>query len=231
VSVWTTKSLESDRNYIVLQHTLKGVNYIVNGIKFRESYAVVEKNSKTYTMLKRIPVLRGSREYPLSYLKNLPFITRLADIKMVYGQDVYRRFLEEEDKSRKTEALVLEQETELLKNLEIEKRKEDIKLKEQIEQIIEEAKASGESQEVIEQLKENLPEIKKCTAFTEKGELCGRDSLEYSPSNYCHVHLFEDKKMSQFGIEVPKFMDKKERKSLRNKIEDVLTKAKKQGKF
>ena len=231
MSVWTTKSLESDKNYIVLQHTLKGVNYVVNGIKFRESYAVVEKNSKSYNMLKRIPVLRGSKEYPLSYLKELPFITRLPDIKQVYGQDVYRRFLEEEEKSRITEALAAEQEAELLKNLEIEKRKEEIKLKEQIEQVIETAKASGESEEVIEQLKQQIPEIKKCVALTEKGELCGRNALDYSPSNCCQTHIFEDPRLPEFGIEVPKFMDKKERSRMRSKIEDVLSKAKRQGKF
>lgn len=231
MSVWTTKAQASDRNYIVLQHTLKGVNYIVSGIKFRESYAVVEKDSKTYNMLKRIPVLRGSKEYPISYLKELPFITRLPDIKMVYGQDVYRRFLEEEQKSRTSEALALAEETELLKNLETEKRKEDIKLKEQIEQVIESARASGESEEVIEELKQQIPKINKCVSLTEKGELCGRDSLAYSPSNYCHTHIFEDPRLEEFGIEVPKFMDNKKRKSMRNKIEDVLTKAKRQGKF
>jgi hypothetical protein len=69
MSFWSTRSLESDRNYVVMQHTLKGVNYVINGIKFRDSYAVIEKDSKAYHLLKKIPVLRAAKEYPLTHLR------------------------------------------------------------------------------------------------------------------------------------------------------------------
>lgn len=94
MSVWTTKTDNKKRNYIVMKHTLKGVNYVINGIKFRDGYAVVEKDSKTYYMLKKIPVLRKALEYPLLHLRELIFITRPLDVKTVYGQNVYRQYLE-----------------------------------------------------------------------------------------------------------------------------------------
>lgn len=231
MSVWTTKSLESDKDYIVMQHTLKGVNYVISGVKFRDSYAVVEKNSKIYYMLKRVPVLRGSKEYPLTHLSKLPFITRSSDVKMVFGQDVYRRYLEELNKDSEQQELAKKQEQELLDKLSYEKREEELKLKEQIQNVIDEAKAAGESEEVIEELKEQLPVISKCSHRLEDGVLCGQDALDYSPSGYCHHHIFEEPILSELGIEIPKFLDKKERKALRKKIEETLTKAKKQGKF
>lgn len=231
MSVWTTKSLESDKDYIVMQHTLKGVNYVISGVKFRDSYAVVEKNSKTYYMLKKVPVLRGSKEYPLTHLTKLPFITRTSDVKTVFGQDVYRRFMEEIQKESKQQELAKQQEQELLDKLSYEKREEELKLKEQIQSVIDEAKAAGESEEVIAELKEQLPSISKCSYRLDDGTLCGQDALEYSPSGYCHHHIFEEPILSELGIEIPKYLDKKERKALRKKIEETLTKAKKQGKF
>lgn len=89
MSVWMTKSSGRDKEFIVLKHTLRGVNYTINGIKFRNGYAVVEKDSKTHRELKRIPVLKGSQEYPLIFLRKLPFITRPNDVKIVFGVDVF----------------------------------------------------------------------------------------------------------------------------------------------
>lgn len=95
MSVWTTKALDRDITYIVLRHTLPGVNNTINGVKFRGGYAVVEKNSKVYHSLKKIPVLNKSQEYPLLHLRKLSFITRAKDILQVYGKDVYWRYLKE----------------------------------------------------------------------------------------------------------------------------------------
>ena len=231
MSVWTTKALERAVDYVVMQHTLKGVNYVINGVKFRDSYAVVEKNSKVYQMLRKVPVLRGAKEFPLTHLRKLPFISRTLDVKTVYGQDVYMRFLAAEETERQSQALLEQQKEELLEQLSKEKREEELKLKQQIEQVIEQAKSDGESQEVIDDLKSQIPSIEKCAYRLESGELCGQQALDYSPSKYCHHHIFEEPALAELGIEIPQFMDKKERKALRKKIEDSLTKAKKQGKF
>lgn len=94
MSVWSTKALAQDSNYIILKHTVPGVNHTINGVKFRAGYAVVSKPSKTYSNLKKLPVLKNARELPLTFLQKLPFITKPIDVKIVYGTDVYRYFQE-----------------------------------------------------------------------------------------------------------------------------------------
>lgn len=116
MSVWTTKALSRDKEYIVLKHKLRGINYVVQGIKFRDGYAVVEKDSKTYFMLKKMPILQGCQEYPLVYLRKLKFVTRTSDIKTIFGQDVYRHYLN---------AL----------NKDLNKEKEDQRLQEELDHI------------------------------------------------------------------------------------------------
>lgn len=104
MSVWTTKSTGRAREFIVLRHSLRGVNYIVNGVRFRNSYAVVEKNSKIHRTLKQIPVLKSSQEFPLLFLRDLPFITRPLDVKTVYGAEVYFHYIKELEKTLVKEA-------------------------------------------------------------------------------------------------------------------------------
>lgn len=93
MSVWSTKSSGRDRDYVLLQHPLRGVNYIIKGVKFRESYAVVEKDSKTYNELLKMPLLKTCIEHDLLFLRKLKFITRSGDVRMVYGEDVYRFYI------------------------------------------------------------------------------------------------------------------------------------------
>lgn len=230
MSVWTTKAFEKARDYIVIQHTLRGVNYVVNGIRFRDSYAVVEKNSKTYHTLKRIPVLRAIREFPLTHLAKLPFITRHADIKMVYGQDVYVSFLREyQEQENQEKALAelqrLEKEDQILKQ-----REEELRLKEELSQKAKQAIETGDL-EAAEEIKAQIPDIVKCSHRNEKGELCGKDAYEFSPSGWCGTHLLDDPRLSEFGLEKRGFMTKDETKAFREKAKEVLKKAKKQNKF
>lgn len=185
MSVWSTKSSGRAREFIVLQHKLKGVNYIINGIKFRDGYAVVEKNSKSYKMLMQIPVLKGAREFPLSFLKKLPFITRTSDIRTVYGAEVYEHFLKE-----------------------FEKKVEQDKIQEQVQ-----IKVEQETQHIDD---------KKCSHRLPSGELCKYDSIEDSPSGYCHKHFLDDPKFIELGIEIPKFMTKKERQAFKENVKEKL---------
>lgn len=92
--VWATKSLERDRDYVVIKHTLKDMNGNVAGVKFRGGYAVVEVGSKAYTQLKKLPLIKNNEDLPLVFLRKLPFITRTSDVKLVYGQDVYAKYLQ-----------------------------------------------------------------------------------------------------------------------------------------
>lgn len=93
MSVWTTKAFDRDREYIVIKHILRNVNYRIKGVRFRDGFGVVEKGSKIYIDLKRIPQLRKAQEFPLTFLKQLPFITRSRDVEMVYGREVYSKYV------------------------------------------------------------------------------------------------------------------------------------------
>ena len=117
MSTWTTKALNRDRKYVVLKHPLKGVNYSVQGVKFRHGFAVVEQDSKVHNMLKKMPILRNAEVLPLSFLTKLPFITRHIDIKIVYGQDVYRIFLQEAAQAQAAIDAAAKEEAELIHTL------------------------------------------------------------------------------------------------------------------
>lgn len=219
MSVWTTRTLDRTREYIVLQHTLKGVNYVVGGVRFRDGYAVLERDSKTYHMLKRIPVLRNAREFPITHLRNLSFITRTLDVKNVFGHDVYIRFLAAEE--------ALKQSVEDSKRLEQEQKEQ------QYNQLREEqlkAKEEGDL-EAVEQIQETLSEAPKCSHRTADGTLCKLEALEYSPSGYCAMHIIDDPRLEEFGLKKPDFMTKKEKRDFRDKVKSTLEKAKKSGKF
>lgn len=195
MSVWMTKSSGRTREYVVLRHTLKGVNHVINGVKFRNGFAVVEKDSKTYRDLKRIPVLRAAKEFPLILLKDLSFITRPSDVKVVFGADVYVEFLKAYEAHNTKEA-------------------QESKIQEEIAHVV---------------------EHKKCShRFTSNGkadELCAMDALEQSPSGYCMRHLLQDPRLQEFGIEVPKFIPKKEKQEWREQVSEKLANLKKEGKF
>lgn len=191
MSVWTTKSSGRARTFIVIQHKLKGFNQFINGVRFREGYAVVEKDSKTYATLKKLPLIKSAREFPLSFLMKLPFITRTMDIKLIYGAEVYEHFTKE-----------------------FAVKVEEDKVQQKVEQEISHVHSN------------------KCAfraAATD--ELCKFDALELSPSGHCHKHLYDDPKLAELGIEVPKFLTKKEKGPAREKIMSQLEKAKKDGKF
>lgn len=191
MSVWTTTSSGRDRDFVVLKHTLRGVNYVINGIKFRNSYAVVEKGSKTYRDLKRIPVLKAAVEYPLTFLRKLNFITRTSDVKAVYGVEVYTHYLKALEKELKEEAI----------------------------------------QKKVEEEIKHVVEHKLCSYKTVKNELCSIEAVEHSPSNYCMRHILEDPMLLELGIEVPRFIPKKDKWDKKLKVAEELAKLKKQGKF
>lgn len=199
MSIWSTKSSGRDTGYVLLRHTLRGVNYVINGVRFRDSYAVVQKDSKTYRNLKAIPVLKAAQEYPLIILRDLKFITRPQDVKTVYGADVYVQYLKELDKEIKKE--VIEQKVELeIKHVELHKKC---------------------SHRVID----------TSGKLSENNALCSMDALEHSPSGYCFRHILDEPMLNELGIDVPKFIPKKDKQDMKNKVSEQLKKLKKEGRF
>ena len=85
---WSTKSV-GGREYTVIQHPLRDTSTKVCGVKFHCGYGVVQKESKAYKMLRSMPLFRSAKEFPLTLLKSLKFITRSQDIALIYGKDVF----------------------------------------------------------------------------------------------------------------------------------------------
>lgn len=102
--VWTTKKLDRDREYIIIKHSLRGINYAIKGVKFRDGFGVVEKNSKLYYQLKAMKPTAITTEYPIEFISKLPFITRSRDIEMVFGKDIYYYFINKLNSIKKEEA-------------------------------------------------------------------------------------------------------------------------------
>jgi hypothetical protein len=90
---WASKSLQKDLEYVVIKHALRDMNGNLVGIKFRGGYAVVPKGSKAYIKLKQLPLVKDQPEFPILFLRELSFITRPLDVQMVYGQDVYLKYI------------------------------------------------------------------------------------------------------------------------------------------
>jgi len=256
MSVWTTRSLGSDKDYIVLQHPIKGVNNVVNGVTFRQGYAVVEQNSKTYHHLKKIPVLHKVKELPLVSLRKLGFITRTSDVKMVYGQDVYMAFLKAEEDMKKAKiqeeldakaAIEAAEQAKRKAELEAFQKQEEarinaesaVKLTEVMEKSIEESKKdiveiiqdSVVTEKVSEEEIKVSFDIKKCCYVKSDGNLCKHDALDYSPSKYCSLHMLEDDKLSEHGIKLPNIMTKNEKKKARKAVHKKLKQLKAKGAF
>lgn len=150
---------------------------------------------------------------------------------MVYGQDVYVTFLREQEKEQEAQQALAELRKLEAQDKALQKREEELRLKQELEQKAKEAIETGNI-EAAEEIKAQMPEIVKCSHRNDKGELCGKDAYEFSPSGYCGTHLLEDPRLPEFGLtEKPKFMTKDETKEYREQVKTILKKAKKQGKF
>lgn len=246
MSVYSTKYLGRDRDYIVIKHNLRGVNLTVQGVKFRGGYAVVEKDSKTYHMLRKFPNLRNSPEFPLTTLGTLPFITRARDVQTVYGKDVYIHYVKavneaqaKQAENAKLEAERKEQEEQAKREAQLAEKQRLEEEKKKLQEEIAKAKEEAEQEQPQEELVQALEKVEteeqsfsdKCIFRTTTGKLCKNDAIAESPSGYCKMHLLQDPRLVEFGIEKPKFMAKKDRKAFKDKVIKTLAKAKKEGKF
>lgn len=109
---YNSKNVE--RDYVVVKHQLRGIDTEVLGIRYREGYGVVAKNSKEYYNLKQMR-LCVIAEYPLTFLKTLKCITNDKQVKTIWGNAVYAAYIKEIMKvieaSKKTEdeAIIIEE--------------------------------------------------------------------------------------------------------------------------
>ena len=86
---YNSKSVE--REYVVVKHQLRGIDTEVLGIRYREGYGVVAKNSKEYYNLKQMKLCVVA-EYPISFLGKLKCVTNPAQIKTIWGSHIFAAY-------------------------------------------------------------------------------------------------------------------------------------------
>lgn len=154
---WNTrrqKKEKSQLDYVLMKHPLPVTgNVHVMGVKFCGGYAVVAKDTKIYHAIKRIPIFKGAKEFPLSFMKQLGW--RCKDVEMIFGHDVYCHYMESIGLTPQGKPIVVESE---------EKSEETDKVvafeKEEVADIKEEfsAELSEEKEELDSELELSEPE-------------------------------------------------------------------------
>jgi len=96
------------REFIVVKHKLPKIETVVMGIRYREGYAVVEKNSKTYKSLKTIK-MAIIQELPITYLETLGCVVNDKQIQYIWGKEVYNYFLSKKLNTKSNEPQVLKE--------------------------------------------------------------------------------------------------------------------------
>ena len=84
----------SHREYIVVKHQL-AINTDILGIKYVDGFGVVAKGSKEHLRLKQIRMAIVD-EYPITFLSKVKAVINKVQIKVIWGSDVYRCFLQHE---------------------------------------------------------------------------------------------------------------------------------------
>lgn len=87
----------SNKTYIVVKHQLAGINTEILGVRYRDGFGVVAKDSKAHKRLKQIR-MAVIDEYPITFLPKVKSVINSSQIKAIWGQDVYRCFLQSQSK-------------------------------------------------------------------------------------------------------------------------------------
>jgi len=102
MSYWNARKQE-DEKYVVVRHKLHAFNGHVNGIRFRDGFGVLIKDSKEYNIIKKLPLINSSEEYALEHLLTLKCITRDRDVETIFGKDVFEHYSKIKNHILKTE--------------------------------------------------------------------------------------------------------------------------------
>jgi hypothetical protein len=78
--------------FVVVKHKLKGLETEILGVKYREGYAVVAKDTKTYQQLKKIRNAIDA-EYPITHLENLSCVINDKQVRYIWGQAVFDYYI------------------------------------------------------------------------------------------------------------------------------------------
>jgi len=94
------QSKNVERQYIVVKHQLPGIDTTLLGVRYREGYGVVAKDSKEYYNLKQIKMAIVA-ELPLTFLKTLKCVLNDSQVKAIWGSAVYAAYKKEISKALK----------------------------------------------------------------------------------------------------------------------------------
>jgi hypothetical protein len=94
-----------EKEFIIIKHPLKiEGNIFIQGIRFCEGVAVVQKNSKMHSLCRTVPTLKKHRVLSLDWLGKFGFGPH--EIKIIYGNEVYNAYMRAlEEKKKETQAL------------------------------------------------------------------------------------------------------------------------------
>lgn len=186
---WSTRSSDRDRNFIVIRHKLRETDGLISGIKFRGGYGVVDKNSRYYHSLQKLPLLKNQPEYPLTHLSTLSFIPRSSEIKLVYGEEVYRHFLLAVKKEREAQEEI------------VTKAAEAVKLVNQAERL------------------EKVELVGRCEFIAKSDYQCKNEKHPKSLEGFCKNHILQDKTTAKsVGVKLPGMLTTSQKKELKKKI-------------
>lgn len=90
----------SNREYIVVKHQIPGITTEILGIRYMDGFGVVARDSKEHKRLKQIRMAVVD-EYPITFLTKVKAVINRTQIKVIWGSDVYRCFLEHQTKKDK----------------------------------------------------------------------------------------------------------------------------------
>jgi hypothetical protein len=196
--MYYSRKKKTDNNYVVLKHPLRQFgNMSIFGVKFCAGYGVVVKDSKEYFRITRSPVMRKYKEFPLAYLKTIGF--RTADVRLIFGSDIYYHFLDQVSLLPKKEIVLVEKETkpevtspvvEEAISLEI---KDDVGIAQAEPAMLVDTKTALEDLSV-EDTVEAHKYLKRCTYVLPDGTVCNNESSLGSPSGFCFGHIKYDAK-------------------------------------
>lgn len=163
---YTAKKGKSKKNLVVIKAPVRDMgNQWIFGVKFCQSYGVVEKDSKIYYQVTRSPLFKGFKELPVSFLQK---VFRSKDIEIIFGRDIFLHYLDAVN----------------LTSSQVKNRVGDSGVAVRTNSKLETPILEEKSEEVII--------VSKCTHIKSDGNVCGNTSSPASPLGYCFGHLRYD---------------------------------------
>lgn len=98
-----SKRKEAASEFILVKHSIRGFEGSILGVRYRDGYGVVLKNSKEYYQIQTMRPKPISDEFPLDYIQNLAFIVNEKQVKYIWGDHIYKKYKSLKDNPKKVQ--------------------------------------------------------------------------------------------------------------------------------